>query len=161
MKLGMLPGAQILKFEGEPQAIEPLPEGYEVLPLEPAVAMALDLIILRTQRREDHTFWRDRAGRSGFQLVYQGQIAGYYYLGDGTIGPAAWTEPRHATSLLAAAFAGSAPAPITRLAIPGMNHDALRFVLGSGLRLTGFAHFLTSARFERLGYYLPSGPALF
>lgn len=161
MKLGMLPGAQILKFEGVPQGVESLAEGYEVLPLEPAVAMALDFIILRTQRRADHTFWRDRADRTGFQLVYRGQIAGYYYLGDGAIGPAAWTEPRHGTSLLAAAFAGSAAAPTTRLAIPGMNHDALRFALGAGLRLRGFAHFLTSARFERLGYYLPSGPALF
>ena len=42
-----------------------------------------------------------------------------------------------------------------------MNHDALRFCFGAGLRLTGFAHLFTSAPFGQLEQYLPSGPALF
>lgn len=161
MKLGMLPGSQILRFEGVPQPA-PLPAGYEVFPLEPAVAMALDLITLGTQRREDHTFWRCRASLSGQQLVHEGQIAGYYYVRNGTIGPAVWTEPRHAPALLVAAIAvATGTAPAIRLAIPGMNHTALRYALGSGLRLTGFAHLLTTAPLLRLPYYLPSGPGLF
>src|SRR5690606_5892026 len=93
LKLGMLPGCQILKFEGVPQPIQPLPAGYEVFPLEPAVAMALDLIALGTQRREDHTFWRSRVGLLGSELVYEEQIVGYYYVSNGAIGPAVWTEP--------------------------------------------------------------------
>jgi GNAT superfamily N-acetyltransferase len=162
MKMGMLPGSQILKFEGVPCPVPALPAGYEVSPLEPAVAMALDLIILGTQRRDDHTFWRCRAGLVGRELIHEGQIAGYYYVRNGKIGPAGWTEPRHAPALLAAAVGEAAQtAPAIRLSVPGMNHTALRYALAVGLRLTGFAHLLTNAPLLRLPYYLPSGPALF
>lgn len=50
--------------------------------------------------------------------------------------------------------------PKIRCAIPGINHAALRFAFDAGLRLTGFAHFLTSAPFGHLDRYLPSGPML-
>jgi hypothetical protein len=42
-----------------------------------------------------------------------------------------------------------------------MNHAALRYALNAGLRLTGFAHLLASAPFERMAFYLSSGPSLF
>jgi hypothetical protein len=48
-----------------------------------------------------------------------------------------------------------------RLMIPGVNHTAIRFALGSGLRLTAFSHLLTSAPFGLMEQYLPSGPSLF
>jgi hypothetical protein len=55
----------------------------------------------------------------------------------------------------------AAMAPSIRLAIPGINHAALRFAFESGLRLTSFAHLLATAPFGRLEQYLPSGPSLF
>jgi hypothetical protein len=107
-------------------------------------------------------FWRCRAGLTGQQLLYEGQVAGYAYVRDGAIGPAVWTAPGHAPALLAAAVAAAAAtAPAIRLAIPGMNHAALGYALGAGLRLTGYAHLLMSAPLPRLPSYLPSGPALF
>jgi hypothetical protein len=45
--------------------------------------------------------------------------------------------------------------------VPGMNHAALRYAFGAGMRLTSYAHLLTSAPFGHLERYLPSGPQLF
>jgi hypothetical protein len=42
-----------------------------------------------------------------------------------------------------------------------MNHDALRFALGAGLRLAGYAHLLTTGEFGHLDRYLPSGAQFF
>jgi hypothetical protein len=40
------------------------------------------------------------------------------------------------------------------------NRLALSFAFESGLRLTGFAHFLTTSTFGRMGRYLPLAPLL-
>ncbi|HVG29529.1 MAG TPA: hypothetical protein VM864_07500 [Pyrinomonadaceae bacterium] len=47
------------------------------------------------------------------------------------------------------------------LRVPGVNHAAIRFALGRGLRLASFSHFFTSAPFGRPEQCLPSGPTLF
>ncbi|MDT8306774.1 MAG: GNAT family N-acetyltransferase [Anaerolineae bacterium] len=162
MKLGMLPGSQILQVEGSAKQLPPAPQGYEVVPLEPAVAMALDLIMLGAMRPEDHAMWHQQRGMVGRQLLYRNQPAGYFYVRDGTIGPAAWADRRHGETLMAAAMAeAGAAAPTVRLSIPGMNHTALRLAFDAGLHLTGFAHLLTTTPFPRMSLYLPSGPAFF
>jgi hypothetical protein len=95
-------------------------------------------------------------------VLRAGQTIGYYYLNEGTIGPAAWQAEEHAEALLTLACreASEAGSSVT-LEIPGMNHAALRFALQSGMRLTNFSHLLMSAPFGRLENYLPSGPGLF
>lgn len=162
MKLGMLPGSQIMQFEGTPSRLPGTPAGYQVLDLERPVALALDEEIPGIYRPADHDFWANQAGLLGRQVVRDGQVAGYYYLGKGGIGPAAWRKPQAAEHILTLALAEAVEsAPVIRLAIPGMNHAALRFVLDAGLRLASFAHLLTSRPFEHLDQYLPSGPGLF
>jgi GNAT superfamily N-acetyltransferase len=162
MKLGLLPGSQIMQFEGMPSRLPAKPAGYQVMDLERPVALALDEEIPGLYRPADHDFWVNQAGLLGRQVVLKGQIAGYYYLGRGGIGPATWRKPEDAEPIMTLAFAEAMEsAPAIKLAIPGMNHAALRYVLDAGLRLNSFAHLLTSRPFEHLDRYLPSGPGLF
>lgn len=162
MKLGLLPGSQIMQFEGTPNRLPAEPAGYQVLDLERPVALTLDEEIPEIYRPADHDFWVNQAGLLGRQVIHNGQVAGYYYLGKGGIGPAAWRNPKDAGHIMTLAFAeGIESASAIRLAIPGSNHAALRYALEAGLRLTGFAHLLTSRPFGRLDQYLPSGPSLF
>jgi GNAT superfamily N-acetyltransferase len=162
MKLGMLPGYPILLFEGAPQKLRPVASAYEVVTLEKPQAMALDQDILTTSRSADHDFWRDGWGLQGRQVIRAGEVVGYYYLGKGGIGPVAWKKPQHGEPVLSLACREAATAsPQIRLSIPGINHAALRFVFDAGLRLTSFAHFLTTAPFGQMAQYLPSGPGLY
>lgn len=160
-KIGMLPGCQILIFEGTPS----LPAGSlvdrTVQPLSKSVAMDLDRRILGTSREVDHEYLV-RTGYKGREVMRGDEPVGYYYLDRGSIGPAAWSEPREAESLLtlAAREASTSGQGIT-LRVPGMNHAALNFALQSGLRLTSFNHLLMSAPFGILEQYIPSGPAIF
>jgi hypothetical protein len=41
------------------------------------------------------------------------------------------------------------------------NHQAIRFALDHGLRLSGISHLLMTAAIGRLDRYVPSGPELF
>jgi len=161
MKLGMLPGSQIVVFEGAPTLPEPPSPAYNVQTLERAFATAVDKTILGTGREVDHDFFA-RRGWQGRQLLHDGHRVGYFYVDGGSIGPAAWISGEHAEALLVLACreASASGAEVT-LRIPGMNHAALRFAFEAGLRLTGFAHLLMSAPFGHLEGYLPSGPSLF
>lgn len=159
MKLGMLPGYQILLFEGVRQDLPMVPRGLVTAPLEPEVAMTLDQSIRGTRREADHALWSALSGR---QVLCDGETVGYYYTNHGSIGPAAWTEPGVATAILTFACGDAAAnSNRVRLAIPGINHDALRFAFKTGLRLSGNAHFLASAPFGCMERYLPSGPSLY
>ena len=80
----------------------------------------------------------------------------------GVIGPAAWTDGRHACAVLALGCReAAAEFGAAALHVAGVNHDALRFSFDAGLRLTGHAHLLTTAEFGQLERYLPSGPQFF
>ena len=95
----------------------------------------------------------------GRQVLQDGEVRGYYYLGKGSIGPVAWRKPQDSEAVLALVFQeATAVAPHIRVSVPGINHAALRFAFNPGLRLTSFAHLLTSAPFGRMESYLPSGP---
>ena len=161
MKLGMLPGTQILVFEGAPK---PEPRGamdYKAEPLKKAFAMAMDETTLGVRREVDHEYFA-RQGWQGRQVLRDGHAVGYYYLEGGSIGPAAWTADEHAEAVLGLACreASDLGAEI-RLRVPGMNHAGLRFAFDTGLRLRGFAHLLMTAPFGHLERYLPSGPSVF
>lgn len=163
MKIGMLPGYQILTFGGTLQ--RELPEqraGYEVQPLEIANAIALDIQVRATGRELDHRFWLAQPAIKGRQLMSGGRVIGYYYLSHGVIGPAVWANTNDAEALLEAACSEAiADAPQVRLMVPGVNHTAIRFALENGLRLVAYSHLLTSAPFGLMEQYLSSGPSLF
>lgn len=162
MKQGMKPAYQILLFGGAPKYIPAAPSGYESVPLEKADAVELDYIVRGTRREIDHDLWAGIPGIQGRRVLRRGKCAGYYYINRGSIGPAAWIEQDAAQAVLSFACkeAAGTSAEI-RFAVPGINHSALDFALKSGLRLTSFAHFLTTRPFGCMERYLPSGPSLY
>lgn len=161
MKLGMLPGSQLMAFEGTPRLSDEAATGYSVQDLDRSLANQLDRVTLGYQRDIDHDYLAS-VGSRGRQVSRDGRAIGYYYVDGSTIGPAAWQDTRDAEALLSLACreAAAAGTSIT-LEIPGMNHTALRFALNSGLLLTNFSHLLMSETFGRLENYVPSGPAVF
>lgn len=163
MKKGMLPGYQILTFAGTPGVdLADSRAGYEVQPLELAVAMHMDKETRATGREMDHRFWLSEAGHEGRQVLRDGRTVGYYYFNQGTIGPAAWLVPQDAEALMRIACReATAQAAQVRMMIPGANHTAIRFALSAGLRLAAFSHLLTTAPFGCMEQYLSSGPLLF
>jgi GNAT superfamily N-acetyltransferase len=162
MRAGMLPGYQALTFGGTPGKLFEQPLGYKAEDLSVATAVRLDEQVRETGREIDHRFWLTEAGHTGRQVLRDGEAVGYYYFNQGTIGPAAWTNTEDASALLAMACRdAAAEAPQLRLMIPGINHTAIRFALETGLRLSAYAHLLTSAPFGRMEQYLASGPSLF
>lgn len=161
MKLGMLPGTQIMRLEGTPALSNGKMTGYRLKPLEKGFAMRLDRILLGTSRAVDHDYLA-RMGVQGRQVLRGDLDVGYFYFDKGAIGPVAWNAPRHAESMISLACREAAGFDATVvLRIPGMNHSALNFALASSLRLTGYSHLLCSAPFGHLEQYLPSGPAVF
>jgi GNAT superfamily N-acetyltransferase len=162
MKRGMLPGYQILTFAGSLLDAEEQRDRYEVEPLDISYAIALDERVRATGREADHRFWLKQSGHQGRQLRRNGQPVGYYYFNHGVVGPAAWNETAAAEALIETACREAAlNGEEVRLMIPGINHTAIRFALGAGLRLKGFSHLLTTAPFGLMEQYLPSGPLLF
>lgn len=162
MKLGMLPGYPILVFEGAPKQLSAVPAGYSTHDLETEDARALDALVRGTRRDPDHDLWAASPRCSGRLVVRDGSVAGYYYLSGPVLGPVAWRSPADAEAVVTAALSDAAARlPAFRIAVPGINHAALRIVVAAGLRLSVTFHFLTSAPFGRLKQYLPSGPSLY
>lgn len=162
MKLGMVPGYQNFFFDGVPKQLPEIPSSYKAASLEKPVAMEIDQLIRGTRREPDHNFWFSNPNLQKKQVLQNGSVIGYYYLNRGTIGPAAWKQPHHAETVLSLACReASVLAPEIRIALPGINHAALRFAFDAGLRLTSSAHFLSTASFGRMEQYIPSGQSLF
>jgi hypothetical protein len=161
MKLGMLPGTQLLAFEGAPHLPDQIDSAYSVQALDKSFAMDLDQITLGMRREVDHDYLAS-VGSRGRQVLRDGKSVGYYYLDGATIGPAAWNESADADALLTLACReAAAGGGEISLEIPGMNHAAIRFALRLGLRLTNYSHLLMTEPFGRLENYIPSGPAVF
>lgn len=164
LRSGMLPGYQILMFAGAPEHLGEPREEFDVRPLELPGATWLDARVRETPRAVDHKYWLSQDSYAGRQVVRRagGRLVGYFYTANGLVGPAAWVDEADSDALLTIACREAAGrAAEVRLLVPGANHDAIRFALRAGLRLTGFSHLLTSAPFGRMEQYLPSGPALF
>ncbi len=160
MRRGMLPGSPILQFAGEPAPVAVA--GIERAPLTVGAAAAIDRDVVGFTRDVDQRFWAAEPGRASRLLLRGGRTIGYYSVLRGTIGPAAWLDPRDAETVLdLAAAEASAQSPRVRVRPLGMNHDAIRWCLARGLRLFAFSHWLTTAPFGKLDRYLPSGPTLF
>lgn len=162
MKQGMRPACEILLFGGAPKSIPAAPPGYESAPLEKADAMELDNMVRGTRREIDHELWAGSPGVQGRRVLRRGKCVGYYYNNRGSIGPAVWSEQDAARAVLSIACKEAADTSAEiRFAVPGINYAALDFALESGLRLTSFAHFLTTRPFGCMERYLPSGPSLY
>ncbi len=162
MKLGMLPGHEVLYFQGRPQRLPAKPSGYEVAELDRHVAVEIDQEIRGTGREPDHRFWQSTAGFRGRQVIRDGRITGYYYLGRGGFGPAAWKDAQEAEAMMALACTEAAETmPEVKFSVPGINHAALRFAFDHGMRLVASFHFLATAPFGRMEQYISSGPALY
>lgn len=161
LRLGMMPGGPVLTFSGECSREPVAPSGVELRELSPDVASAIDSVVRGTPRPLDHAFFRAREG-SAWQVERAGKSLGYFYANQGVVGPAAWLDPADAELVLAAALCEARRQQAkVRLMIPGVNQAALRAALAAGLKLSGSAHFMTSAPFGKLAQYLPSGPGLF
>ena len=162
MKLGMVPGYQNFFFDGSPKQLADFSSSYEVAPLEKPVVMEIDRQIRGTSREPDHDFWFSNPNLQKKQVLQNGRVVGYYYLNRGVIGPAAWKQPHHAETVLSLACRDAmVQSPEVRMAVPGINHAALQFAFNTGLRLTSFAHFLSTASFGQMAQYIPSGQSLF
>jgi hypothetical protein len=165
LKVGMLPGYQVFTFAGHPAAPGNVPDataGYTVEPLSLATACDIDAQVRETRREVDHRLWLSEAGIEGRQVRRGGRLVGYYYFKGEAFGPAAWTEAEAAQALLTLGCReAAAQSDIVSLRVPGINHAAIRFALGHGLRLTATAHLFTSAPIGRMEQYLASGPSLF
>jgi GNAT superfamily N-acetyltransferase len=162
MKMGMLPGYQILTFAGEYQNQSDVPSGYESQPLEISNAMEIDEQVRGTRREIDHRFSLEEFKAEGRQVMRDGRAIGYYYFTGSQIGSAAWLDAKDAEGVLVYACrdASSQAAQIRFVAL-GVNHAAIRFALRVGLRLAAYSHLLTTAPFGQMEKYLPSGPSLF
>ncbi|MBN2365205.1 MAG: GNAT family N-acetyltransferase [Calditrichaeota bacterium] len=162
MKLGMLPGFQNFFFEGIPRNLSAIPANYQVVQLEKSCAMSLDRQIRGTGRQPDHEFWLNGGKMLGRQMIRNGKVTGYYYFGNGFVGPAAWKNPKDALILLYLSFRDSSEiSPEVRIAVPGINHTAIKFAFESNLRLTGVTHYLSTESFGKMDQYLASGPFLY
>jgi ribosomal protein S18 acetylase RimI-like enzyme len=165
LRAGMMPGYQILHFAGRAPELrlpDP-PAGYELAPLTIESAAAVDEQVRATRREVDHSFWFAGDGRRARLVTGRGgRPAGYYYLEGDAVAPAAWAEDVDAEAVLALACREAAEQTgFVSLRVPGINHAAIRFALGAGLRYSSYAHFFTTAPFGRLERYLASGPVLF
>lgn len=161
MKMGMLPGTQIMRFDGSCSLPNEKMKGYRLKPLDYGFASRLDRILLGASRAVDHDYMA-RMGYQGRQVLRGDLNVGYFYFDGGAIGPVAWNASRHAEAMLSlACHEAAGSSPTVTLRVPGMNHAGLKFALGAGMRLTGYSHLLTSGPFGRLEQYLPSGPAIF
>jgi GNAT superfamily N-acetyltransferase len=162
LKMGMLPGYQILIFAGTYQNPDDVPEGYETEPLDISTAMEIDEQVRGTRREIDHRFSMEEFKAEGRQVMRGGRAVGYYYFTTGNVGSAAWLDPQDAEGVLASACCdASSQAEQIRLVALGINHAAIRFALHVGIRLASYSHLLTTGPFGQMEKYLPSGPSLF
>jgi GNAT superfamily N-acetyltransferase len=161
MKSGMLPGTQILEFEGAPRLVNDS-AGYTLASADMAFINRMDQDVLQMPRPMDHE-WMQRSDWRPRLVLYAGQPVGYFYLREGgVVGPVAWTNAQHAEAVMRLGCREAAGEyAFAALNVPGMNHDALRFAFEAGLRLTGHAHLLTTASFGHVERYLPSGAYFF
>jgi ribosomal protein S18 acetylase RimI-like enzyme len=165
MKLGMLPGYQLMKFGGAVANRPRIPVGYELDDLPLSTAVAIDERVRGTGREMDHLWWQMQPGMSGSLVTYDDRPVGYFYRRGGAIGPLAWLDPADADGVLGLAVrAGAASFPAgseVSLTCPGAASAAIRIALGARLKLTGFSHFLMTAPCGMPDRYLPSGPLLY
>ncbi|HEY4104125.1 MAG TPA: GNAT family N-acetyltransferase [Polyangiaceae bacterium] len=161
LRLDLMPAGPIFTFAGPVLRVPIATEDVVVSPLDPVQASGIDHIVRGTPRSPDHAFWQKR-GVPGFLLEIAGRTAGYFYVENGNIGPAAWLDEADGPALVTSAILKAREqAPQIKLIALGLNQTALRAATAAGLKLISAAHFMRSESFGRLEQYLPSGPGLF
>ena len=161
LKVGMLPGTQLLTFTGEPRRLPAAFAGYTTSEFAYDEIAELERQVVGVSRAVDDAYWREhnfvaRAVRRG------GEVVGYYYLIDGIVGPCGWASDKVAEAVLGHAVRDAAAAsPTVSLSVPGMDHAALRVALACGLRLIRQSHLLWTRPIGDMTRYVPSGPMLF
>jgi GNAT superfamily N-acetyltransferase len=161
LKLGLMPECPIFTFTGRVVSEPHVPADLELRALELDDPAAIDTVVRGTPRPGDHRFWREQ-GAQGFQVQRGQQRLGYFYVNQGSIGPAAWLRASDGPALLACALrAASERSSTVKLITLGNNPCAVRAAVDAGLRLGGASHWLRSRPFGQLDQYVPSGPALF
>jgi len=161
LKLGMLPRGPILTFAGAPTRIPVATTDVRIRPLEAATACQVDRTVRGTARPVDHAYF-SASGARGFECLSGKELAGYFYVKGGVIGPAAWTDDAHGDTVLSAAFTEARTgSPEIKLIVLSSNEAALRAAVGAELKIVGSAHWFTSAPFGALDRYVPSGPGVF
>jgi GNAT superfamily N-acetyltransferase len=156
MKLGMVPGCQVFKFDLEAGATVVVPEVVlDCEPLKPEAAAMVDRAVRGMERAVDHEFWRS-TGTPTLQFTRGGKAVGYSYAKPGTIGPVAWLDDADGPEIFGRALAAAMPTegklPVS---VPGTNHTAIRMLLSAGAQIRGVSHYLTSAQVGRVGRYVP------
>ena len=162
LRLGVFPYYEILVFEGKPTLLPIISHIFKTVPLEKQTEMELDNEVLSFRREVDHNYWLKCIKMQGRQVLWNGKTIGYFYTNKGNIGPVVWNNPHWADILIILAFNEVARTGNKILiSIPGINHSALRIAINSGLRLTRYAHFMSTSDFAHMRQYIPSGPSLY
>lgn len=162
-KLGMLPRCQILTLTAPAKDLRPaVRSSFRVEPIAGVEAvLELDRELRGAERREDLAYLV-REGARVFQAVGPKGTAGYFFVKDGSVGPAGWSRREDGAAITRLALEEAArEKKEVRLMLPGINHEALRAGLEAGLRLAGTAHLLASDPIGSTERYLPSGGLLF
>lgn len=161
MKLGMLPGTQLFAFAGTPTRM-PAVRVLDTEPLTAARVADLDRDLVGVRRDGDHGYWLGRDDVRARVVLDGRDVAGYYYVHGGTVGPVGWSREDAGETVLATAVMDAARGGgDVQLTAPGMNHVALRLALASGLRLVRQSHLLWTEPVGHMERYIPSGPLLF
>lgn len=156
---------------GPPREFGPL----ELRPLErrPAASdlralLELDVEVRGCPRMEDHRFWLEEERRSGYLLRVRHPeeghaVVGYAYVReDGFVGPLALRDPQLTEAAYAAvAMTAAEHAKEVSFELPGVNSEAIQFLLRKGFRLTSGPSFLSTAPVGRMDRYAISGADLF
>ncbi|CAN5842850.1 hypothetical protein BH23CHL8_BH23CHL8_15230 [soil metagenome] len=138
--LGMVPRVPLYVLRGVPrsEALPSLPGGSRMTPLKLAAGDDLDERLLGYRRPMDHAFWRASL-REGWQLEdHAGRIIGYGYAqASGRVGPVAAEAPEHVAPILGHLARSLRPTDGWQVVVPGPAAEALRTLLGGGLRIDG------------------------
>ena len=132
-----------------------------------AIAL-LDREMFGAERRQDHAYYADGAGRAGsdasFALLRGDELRGYCYavVEGGFMAPMAAREPDEQLPLLRSAAAWLVEHDVSTGSafVLSQNRTLMRALLAAGWRSSGWSFLLTSAPFGRFDRYHPAGGML-
>jgi GNAT superfamily N-acetyltransferase len=166
--LGLVPRMPLLSIVGRPErpdALESLPAGITVRPMEPSDAAEVDAIdakVLGVRHRVDHDYI-GAEGRQGFVFRSSGGDAlGYGYTSAvGRVGPAAVLEQRLLWPVVSHLLTAVEPRGASAVWAPGAAGPLVRGMLRAGLRLEDYPILVCwSEPFTDFSRYVPISPGL-
>lgn len=140
--LGMSPRMPTYKVNGvRPSQLPELPAGVRAEPLTPEhleAIEALDRRLLGYARPQDHRMWLGEAAVSGFVFVDSHDVdtpAGYGYVDDEGIGPAAGRDETMLTAILRSLLETREKPEACEIRVPGSSGAAFQALLHAGGRM--------------------------